>query len=212
MWCVSRLRSMRDRARNSIAGRKAQVAGSSFESWLHEQHEVAKRLGILAHVDKIDPPAVVRNGRVEFGEKTVSDWVGMLDGGSARYLAEEQKSTLKEYLPRAEVSKKQQEHLSSTARGRGLALLLVEFRGELSDRLLHTMFPPVLYGHAQHSPRRYCVPWHSTPWQVLKTAESVSEESLRAGGWAVRGECFLERFHPRGTPSTPARQRSYPRE
>lgn len=187
---------MRDRARSSIAGRQAEAAGSNFEEWLNLQHELAGSLGILACIDKIDPPAVVHKGRVEFGPKTVSDYIGMLDGGAARYLAVEAKSTLKHYLPKREVTKLQQEHLTTTARGGGLALLVEEFRGQ---------------DHGRVGIRRYAVPWLEVPWQVLKTAESVSEDALYAGGWQISG-CYLERWHPRGTSSTPPKMRTYARE
>ena len=219
---------MRDRARNSISGRKAQVAGSSAESWLDAQHEIALRLGILARIDKIDPPAVVRNGKVEFGERTGADYVGMLGSGLAgkpvyglaTYCAIESKSTLKEYLPRAEVKKEQQRHLDEVARGGGLALLVVEFRGEPSAEVVLATGEVALrvHGGVQFNPayRRYCVPWQDVPWQVLKTAQSVSEEALAKAGWQVQiareGSCYLERFHPRGTPTAAPKGRIYARE
>lgn len=195
---------MRDRARDSAVGRRKQAAGASHEALVDAHHDVALRLGILAHVDKIDPPAEVRNGRVEFGERTVSDWVGMLGGGGAKYYACEAKSIEKEYLPRAKVSPKQQAHLDVVARGGGLALLVVRFTGVIN--ISWWVDPPA-------GPRVYAVPWEKIKWQVLKTAESASEADLAAANWLVApGTCFLERFHPRGTPIAQTAQRKYARE
>lgn len=191
-----------------MSGRESQQAGDNHEAWINVQHEKAIALGILACVDKIDPPAEKRHGKIEFGERTVSDYIGMCGGGSARYFAEEAKSTLKPYLPKSALTPKQQQHLTTVAKGGGLALLSVEFRTSAKDieelQLAGTNVPLI---------RRYCCPWVAVPWQVLKTAQSVSEEDLIRGDWRVDPSpeaCYLERFHPRGTPI--ARGRVYARE
>lgn len=204
---------MRDRASNSISGRKAKAAGNKSEAWLDTQHEIALRFGILARIDKIDPPAVVRSGRVEFGERTGADYIGMLGssppGHVHRYLAVEAKSTEDVRLYKSEVKPAQQKHLDQVSLGGGLALLFVEFRGEPvyqtapGGAVFSTPFTPY---------RRYACPWLETPWQVLKTAESVSEIDLMKHGWLIAGECYLERFHPRGTPTSVPRFRKYARE
>lgn len=189
----------RDRARSHFAGRRAKQAGNAFEDYLRGHHELAQARGILAHVDKIDPPAVVRSGRVEFGARTVSDWIGMLVGG--RYLAVEQKSTLQAYLPRSELTDKQQKHLEVVAHSGGLALLAVEFRAR-----------PV--GEARDvPPRRYVVPWLEVPWQVLRTAESVAETAIHK--WLIGSACYLEAFQAAdlaAASTTFSRKRVFPRE
>jgi hypothetical protein len=216
---------MRDRARSSISGRKANAAGNAFEAMLDAQHEAARRCGIIVRVDKTDPPAVVRKGRVEFGERTGADYVGMLGRGmlgqttrleslprtvAAGYFCVEAKSTLKEYQPKNGdngIKELQQEHLNEVAVGGGLALLAVQFRG-----MPEKAVKEVISLDAVLSYRAYCCPWLLVPWQVLKTAESVSELDLLRDGWAMQGDCYLERFHPRGVPTSAARGRVYPRE
>lgn len=224
----------RDRARSAIQGRKAQIAGDALESWVSAEHDKALCFGILAHVDKIDPPAEVRGGRIVFGEKTVSDYVGLLAPAPlgndvirnypptvwaelravrvSRYYACEAKSTELTYLPRSKITRKKQAHLDVVARAGGLALLVVRFTSEPGTEALKQALNWTEHERFHRWSRTYAVPWQAIEWQVLKTAESVSEEALRAGGWAVSGECFLERFHSRGVPSTQARARVYPRE
>jgi hypothetical protein len=40
----------------------------------------------------------------------------------------------------------------------------------------------------------------------------LSELDLLRDGWAMQGDCYLERFHPRGVPTSTARGRVYSRE
>lgn len=204
----------RDRARSSITGRQAKAAGDAFEAFLEQQHEVALQLGILACVEHNEPHAKVIGGRLMYTERGVADYTGVLDR-SGRAVAVEAKSTKAERLMKSAVSSKQQDHLDRVARAGGLALLVVEFRRELpaAVQLQIALWPMQAAEEMlrQHF-RRYVCPWEKVKWQVLKTAESVSEIDLFADGGWIWGACYLERFHPRGTPSTQARQRNYPRE
>jgi hypothetical protein len=210
----------RSRVQNSVSGRKAKAAGSALEAFLDIQHQIARRLGILARIDKIDPPAVMRNGRVEFGERTGADYIGMLeraplladfirDGGFppstwallksvqvSRYLAVEAKSTADERFYKSDVKPKQQQHLTEVAAGGGLALLVVEFRWPNSGQVW-----------------RFAFPWLEVPWTKLKSADSIGVG--QSTPWLIvkdDASCYLERFHPRGTSSTPVHQRQYSRE
>jgi len=178
---------------NHAIGRLSQAAGSSFESWIDGQHEVAKMIGILAYVAHNQVETNVIKGRLTRTAASESDYTGLLDRG-AKYFACEAKSTKAESLPRAAVQPKQQKHLEIVARAGGLALLLVEFRiTEL----------PLRY--------RFAVPWLEVPWVTKRSAESVSAEQL--GPWLIApGTCYLERFHPRGTPTTTYRGRVFPRD
>lgn len=175
-------------------GRRAKAAGSAWETWIETQHEKARHFGILAHVEHAEPHTRVINGRVEYTEKGVADYFGTLEGG--RSLATETKSTKASRFPRNEVSSKQQDHLERVARAGGLALLAIEFR------VVET------FGTWQRL--RFAVPWLEVPWQIKRTAESVSAEDLK--GWEVHSECYLKRWHAGGTPSTPVKMSRYPRD
>jgi len=179
---------------NSAIGRAAQAVGASLESWIDAQHSVAKMSGILAHIAHNQAQSNVVGGRLIYTAAGVSDYTGILDGKTGRYVGVEAKSTKAESLPRSAVKPKQQEHLEVVARAGGLALLVVEFRiTEL----------PLRY--------RFAVPWLEVPWETKRSAESVSAELL--GPWLIDpGTCYLERFHPRGVPTSKHNVRVYPRE
>lgn len=186
------------RVNRAESGRQAKFSGDAWESWVETQHEKAKHLGILAHVTHTQAIAKVIHGRLTYTKKGDADYVGCLESGLvggnslglARYLAVEAKSTKDARFPRNEISSKQQEHLGCVDRAGGLALLLVEFR--------------------EPSCRRFAVIWHSIPWQVKRTAESISADDLK--GWEVVPECYLKRWHAGGVSSTAARMRRYARE
>lgn len=177
------------------AGRQAQAAGSGFEAWIERQHEKARLLGIVAHIAHNYARAEVKQGRLIFTGKGVADYTGTLDR-TGKTVAAEAKSVKDSRLPYSMIDKKQADHLDAVANASGLALLLAEFR--LEDQIL---------------PRRYAVPWKEVPWEILRTARSVSWEALEK--WHISPDptqCYLERFHKRGTPTTPVKLRNYPRE
>ena len=205
-------RSMSD-ARRSVTGREAKAAGDAFELFLEYQHATARRLGILAHIEHNEPHFKYVGGKWIAEAPGVADYTATLDR-SGLTVAIEAKSTKKDRLARSAVSPKQQEHLDAVARAGGLALLAVEFRYPVPT----TPFWMGAWGVLDYY-RRYAVPWLETPWQVLRTAESVNEEDLLRGGWRMRvmdaghsGDCYLERWHSRGTPSTAPKSRRYARE
>ena len=170
-----------------MSGRKSQAAGIAFESWINGQHETANVIGILAFVEKTEAHSRVIHGRVQFAEPGVADYIGCLVG-NGRCMAVEAKSTADDHLMRSAVSTKQAKNLDSVAAAGGLALLLVEFRGQSRGQEAGR---PVF--------RRYAVPWQEVPWQVLRTAQSVAEDSIQQHR-IVPDTCYLERFHPRGKP------------
>lgn len=184
------------------AGRAAKASGDAFEDWLNTQHEKARHLGILAHIEKTQAVAKMVHGRLMYTEKGVADYVGCLESG--RYLALEAKSTKEARFAKNNVSSKQQDHLERVARAGGLALLLVEFR---PDRF-RDGFPGPSFGQSRED--CFAVPWLEAPWEVKRTAESISANNIRA--WQVEPECYLKRWHAGGVPSTVVKMCHYARE
>lgn len=176
-------------------GRTAQQAGSNFESWIETQHEIAERLGILAHVEHSEPHAKMIGGRLTYASPGTADYFGTLDRCGLSYACEA-KSTSAPRFQRSGIEPKQQKHLEAVARAGGLALLLVEFR----------------YRQA-----RFAIPWLQVPWEVKRTAESITPDSV--GQWYIDGipgdgRCYLSKFHE-GGPRTSAgslRVRKFARE
>ena len=177
-------------------GRTAQAVGAAFEAWIEVQHEKARRLGILAHVTHTYPEAKYIKGVLTYAQKGVADYSGTLEGGHATTYVAEAKSTSDKRFPRADIEPKQIEHLDAVARAGGLALLLIEFRiNEVPLRL------------------RHAIPWLEVPWQLRRTAQSVSAEDVVA--WRISGDptqCFLSRFHKGGPSSSPQRHRVISRD
>lgn len=172
----------------SALQRSRQAVGGAFEVWIEIQHEKAKLLGILAHVVHNQAQTKMIKGKLEYTQRGVSDYSGVLEGGL--HLSEEAKSSKSSTLPKAKISPLQQRHLDVVAHAGGLALLLVEFRQPA---------PP-------H--KRFAIPWLEVPWATKKSAESVSIEDLAS--WAVVPDCYLLRWHPGGKSSVP--RRIYSRE
>lgn len=174
-------------------GRRAKFVGQGFEDWIDVQHDKAIRLGILAHVTHNQAKTDIKKGRLIYMGKGVADYSGVLDR-CGRAFAAEAKSTKGDRLARAEIKSKQAEHLSAVAHAGGLALLLVEFRHEVPSM-------------------RCAIPWLEVPWVILRSAETIDYTSVEK--WRIERNpeaCYLERFHPRGEPTTPKRQWDYPRE
>ena len=175
-------------------GRIAQAVGANFEAWLEGQHEKAKRLGILVHIEKTQARTAFIKGRLQYSGKGVADYIGTLERGG-RTLAVEAKSAKGDRLERSAIETKQAEHLDAVAHAGGLALLLVEYR---PDEVL---------------PVRCAVPWLEVPWEVLRTAQSVATEAVLQ--WQIARDpegCYLERFHARGPRSFIPRQRVIARD
>lgn len=161
----------------AAAGLSARRAGAAFESVIAAHHEAAIRLGLLATVEKIEPPArLVRTAggmRLLYVAPGVTDWIGVLRGGRA--LSVEAKSTKRGRLARADVKPRQQAWLDACARTGGLSVLVVEFRRE--DEVLI------------RPPERFAVPWLKVPWQVGRSAESIGPEDLK--GWELGTRSYL---------------------
>src|SRR5258706_13247625 len=121
-------------------------------------------LGILAHHAKTEPGCKKINGRLTYTNPGIADRIGTFEGG--RSFAAEAKSTSEGILYRSEVKPKQQEHLNAVAKAGGLALLLIEFRMDMSPYWV-----------------RFAVPWLDTPWEIKRSAESVSP--LMLVNWSV---------------------------
>lgn len=180
---------------NVVRGRAAKAAGNAFEAFLETQHEIAERLGILAHIEHSEPHSKIVGGRLMYTSPGTADYFGTLDRSGLSYACEA-KSTSAASFPRSNVEPKQQRHLEAVARAGGLALLLLEFRS---------------------MSRRYALPWLQVPWKVKRTAESVSPDDIQE--WLITvvagdGQCYLSRFHA-GGPRTSAgslRVRKFARE
>lgn len=176
------------------AGALAQHVGSNFETWVEGQHEMAKYLGILAHVVHNEPKTRFIRGRLEHAAKSVADYTGVLCGAGARTLASETKSTSDERFPKNEVTAEQQTHLDAVASEGGLSILLVEFR----------------VGVVRH---RFAMDWKKAPWRVKRSAEALYLDELLTTDWQVREPCYLSRWHAGGPRKAAAViQRRYPTE
>lgn len=172
------------------AGYQAKAAGDFFEEFLNTQHEKAKFLGILAHIEKTQAKTRMIHGRLQYVEKGWADYIGCLEGG--RYLALEAKSTKDSRFPKSEISHKQQDHLDRVAKTGGLALLLIEFR----------YFEGSI---------RFAIPWQDIPWKIKRTAESISAEDLSC--FVIDPDCYLKSWHAGGKPTTAfVIKHRYPRE
>jgi hypothetical protein len=180
---------------NVKIGRLSQAVGEHFENWIDGQHEMAMRLGILAHVEKNEPHSKMLGGHLIHTAPGVADRTGTLEGG--RSLAVECKSTSDKRLSKSAISKRQAEHLDAVGRAGGLALLLVEFRSLTAP----------LY-------RRFVVPWLEVPWKVLRSAKSLEPADIERGLMILPGTCYLARWHAGGPRSSShgIRQRVYARE
>jgi penicillin-binding protein-related factor A (putative recombinase) len=177
---------------NVAIGRLAQAVGGSFEDFVERQHEMAQRLGILAHVVHNQAQSKVVRGRLMFVAKGVADYTGMLVGGTT--FCAEAKSTSAKSLARKAIDTKQAEHLDAVARAGGHAFLLVEFRIEVLPLRL-----------------RFAVPWLEVPWVVKRSAKSVSADALEK--WKIQpGTCYLSTVHPGGPPVGVRKGRVYARE
>jgi hypothetical protein len=179
--------------------RDAQFFGAQFEQWHEGQLNAAVMLGILAHWLHTEPKATVVHGRVQYAEKSGADWVGIMEavrhpitvGGPdqivsssfetdrARVLVVETKSVKGNSLPRSMIEKKQAEHLDACARAGGLALLVGEFR-------LDTVR------------MRFACPWLEVPWEVKRSAESISPILMAPWDVSKFPDCYLKRWHAGG--------------
>jgi hypothetical protein len=171
---------------NSKRGREAQFAGASFENWIEGQHNAAVMLGILAHWFHPQPRFYNERGLWQPAERSVADFVGVLEGegvglvlNPARFYVAEAKSVKSGRMPRAIVARQQAEHLEATAHAGGLALLIGEFRLE-NVRV------------------RFACPWLDVPWEVARSAESITPELMASWDVGMYPDCFLKRWHSGG--------------
>lgn len=167
------------RGGDSASHRASRDIGEAFEAWLEEQHVAAGLRGALAHIVHNQAVSKIVHGRLMYEKAGVADYTGVLHGGG--YLAAEAKSVAPEgRLARSRIELKQAEHLDAVtaAGGSSVALLLVEFRVELS---------------AQH--RRYAIPWHEVPWKTIKTAESLDERDIAIHYQIAQGTDYLAKYH-----------------
>jgi hypothetical protein len=161
-------------------GRANKAAGTAFEAWVEAQHNAALTMGVLAHIEHNEAHSKIISGRPMYVAPGVADYTGTLANGKS--LAAEAKSTDAMRLSKSEVKPLQQKHLNAVARTGAPALLLVEFRGIPVEGVA-----PGIAGS-----RRYAVPWMEVPWEVLRTAESVSESALIK--WRIQpSECYVTR-------------------
>lgn len=191
------VRDVLDRRERAAKGRRSQAIGDAFESWVDGQHEGARRLGILAHVEHNQARSRVVKGRLIYTATGIADYTGVLVGG--RTLAAEAKAVAGGRLPRSRIEEKQARHLDAVALAGGLAFLLVEFHAQSKFTAVFT---------------RYAVPWREVPWRIVKTAESVDVGALY-DEWEVQpGTCYLSPYHAGGPPvvGTFGRRRVLPRE
>lgn len=177
----------------SARGRAAQAAGESFEGWLDGQHSFALINGILAHIEHNQAKTKMIKGRLRYVAKGTCDYTGVLDR-VGRTVAVEAKSTKAKSFSLKGVKKKQQDHLTATALAGGLALLVVEFRSI-----------------TQPYRARYAIPWLDVPWIIKKSAKTISPSQLEKWKVAI-GECYLEKYHARGVPTSRLNTRTYARE
>lgn len=180
----------------SQVGRYAKAVGDTHEQWVEAQHEMAKLLGILAHVHHNEPKVKLYEGRLNYDKMSVADYTGVLCGAGARTLATEAKSTADGRFPRSDVTQLQQEHLEAVAREKGLALLVLEFRAQVSA-------PGTMAWHTVK--HRFAIPWLEVPWRVARSAEAVYLADLVSSDWRVHPVCYLSRWHAGGPPSARVR-------
>lgn len=183
--------SPRSAADRSAAGRRSKVSGKVHEGWVETQHAKAVILGIVAHVEHNEGHTEMVGRQLKWVSPGISDYTAVLEGG--RYAAIEAKALSGERFSRSSVSPLQQAHLHATAKAGGLALLVIDFKTPTG---LH---------------RRFAVEWLSVPWEVARSAESVTPKLL--AGWEVREDCYLLRWHPGGKRSSfGSRNSTYPSE
>lgn len=177
--------------------RASQTSGASFESLIERHHDRALDLGIVpCKIEHNQAYSKVVGGKLIYTKPGISDYSGIVLGWfgpkTCAPLGAEAKSTKKDRLPRSAVEPLQAKYLDAVARAGGLALLLVEFRAQ---------------------DIRTAIPWLEVPWQVLKSAESLSVADVRKE-WQFSAEgCYLERCCPPERRSPPAKaRRIFPRE
>lgn len=175
------------------AGRTAQRVGAAWEGWIEQQHEKARALGILAHVEHNNAHSKIVNGNLIFTKAGIADYTGVLWGGG-QTLGVEAKSVSRDYLPKSMIEVRQAEHLTAVARAGGIALLLAEFRLDAGR------------------PFRSAIPWLEVPWSVARSVESINSAAVEK--WRIVADpaaCYLSRFHKGGGPREMARKRIFHR-
>jgi penicillin-binding protein-related factor A (putative recombinase) len=181
---------------NRVAGGyKAKLGGMQHEGWVEAQHEKARWLGIIAHVQHNEPKTKRIGGRLIEVAATVADHTGVLEGG--RYLAVEDKSVEDRRFAKNKVTREQQEHLTAVAKAGGLALLVVDFKILVERLLTHN---------------RAAIPWLEVPWKTVKSAEALYLEDIDLKWIIIAEDCYLRRWHNGGPRSNTFGDRIYPAE
>ena len=157
--------------------RRAQRTGKHFEDFLDTQHELAKKLGLLAHAEHTQARSKVFGGKLCYEKAGVADYVLCLSDG--RYMAVEAKSTEGKTLMLSRIEPLQSRHLNAvTTASNTQALLLVEF--SLEGRY-----------------ERFAMQWDAVPWAIKRSAESLSWDDAckyYSSGFIHEGECYLSKF------------------
>ena len=157
-------------SRRRLAGVRAQRSGTAFETWLARfifTPMVAR--GALARFDKLDPPSRPRWDAARQRAVMVpigvggGDWILLVPGGG--YIACESKSTADDRFYRAEIEPHQVQHLDQAVNAGGAAYLALQFR-------------------TGGSSTAYLLPWAVVPWQIARSAPSVTATDLAA--WPLR--------------------------
>ena len=154
-------------------GRIADACGKAFEAIIDNELEGERLAGRVAWHERHQPLfRAVGPGRFAPVRKGKADHGGMFEGGLA--FAIEDKSRAAGSLARSAMLVGEVEHLDSTGRGGGLALLAVELR------------PP---GGGVH---RFVLPWDRVHWRRRGDGAGVSLDDL--AGWEMPATGFLRRF------------------
>lgn len=158
----------------SQASARAVEAGKSFEEVI-EGHLSTAASNRLVDQWKHNEPHFVRAGFKRFvpAEAGIADYSGVLFGGIAFGL--EVKSTAGDRFAKASVSESQQTHLDALARAGALALLALQFRNDRAGAV-----------------DNFLVPWQAAPWEIARTAESLTRGALSA--WRLEEPYMLTRF------------------
>jgi hypothetical protein len=165
-----------ERAERTAAARAAQASGADLESWLDEQHQLARTLGV-ADVEHLHPRATIVGGALRYVARSGPDYRGVLRGGGA--LAVEAKSAGRHRLalrPKSEQRGGVQPHqaaaLTRCVKLGGVALLVVRFRRRELGHDVDTTY--------------------AVPWEAVSSAESIGPDDVEA--WAVGRGLYLERW------------------
>lgn len=148
-------------ARRLAEARGGQAIGAAGEGIVEVYHAVARASGV-ADLFKVPTPTARREGAIVYAKKSVTDYVGVLLGGSGKHVAEEVKTISEWPLAMSVVKSHQRGYLDRTVRAGGVGVL--------------TIVGPVA--------RVYVI-----PWSVARGLTSVDEAKARE--WICSPESYL---------------------